>query len=457
MRARLIATAFAALLTCGAASAQTYPSGACSLIPDAQQCVDSTPCKTLSDGSTVCLAGAALPPGALSVPQTCWQHSFTFACSPDQVNRDTCQPYRSDPKCSLTRQECVDAVPETGRCAKQQFTYVCTTAQATTQKTVCSSGLFSVEPTDSVTNDPTKALIASELVRQTQVYSDKGLDIFKGVPEFCTKGYLGIRSCCKSSPGAKTNAAASNTVFREGAKALKYAGEVAVDWASPYVFDAMYNAGLWNDAMSAMFSVGSSEFASGSLGTSFASGGFSFGAYGFSFSSSVAEGSVQLLATDAGFVTFDPTSFAISVAIALYQQLAACSKEEELLALHRGANLSFYVGRTCAKKVLGSCMLWKDNFCSFNSVLAKVVNVQGKQQLGLDINDCKGLTLEQVTQIDFARVDFSEFASSIAAQASQNLPKDIKSNYTGVMATMPAGSAQGVPGLPTYPSPPPGP
>ncbi len=47
--------------------------------------------------------------------------------------------------------------------------------------------------------------------------------------------------------------------------------------------------------------------------------------------------------------------------------------------------------------------------CVFESTLARIVNTQGRLQLGLPTSECKGLSIEQIKQIDFAKIDFSGF------------------------------------------------
>jgi len=122
--------------------------------------------------------------------------------------------------------------------------------------------------------------------------------------------------------------------------------------------------------------------------------------------------------------------------------LHSCTQEEQLLAMHRGANLSNYNNEVCNSKFLGSCLLYQDNYCSFNSVLAEIVNVQGKAQLGLNVSDCTGLTVQQVGSLNFATMNFSAFTSTMLQQAEAGLPKTITSDYTPVMQATSQGSAQ---------------
>lgn len=430
----------------------SFAPGACSLEPNSQSCVDQTPCKLDSSGLVVCLSTVASPPaGALTVPQTCWQYGYTFACA--SQTSDTCAPYESNPACSLLTSVCQDTVQPSGFCDSWTYTYQCQTAPAqTTSQTVCTIGLFNSSgfaALPNLNNNMPSAAVAEELIREGQLYSSKGTNLFAGVSEYCRKGYGGLKSCCKTAPGAKSNSQMSEVAFGAAAQVVKYAGEQAIDWASPYVFDAMYNNGLWLDAMTDTFATGEDTF-----GTSLSSSGFSVGAYGFSYSTVSTEGGgllggdTQLLSFGSdgsgGYLMFNPYVFAAVVVIMVVEDLSSCNNGEQLLAEHKGANLSVYEDESCTSSLLGSCVEYTDRYCSFNSVLAKIIDTQGKAQLGLSSSDCSGMTLEQVSAIDFSKIDFSQFTQSLTQQATKQLPTSaaISSAYSPIVSSMTGGSAQ---------------
>ena len=100
--------------------------------------------------------------------------------------------------------------------------------------------------------------------------------------------------------------------------------------------------------------------------------------------------------------------------------LALCGESERVLGEKREAGLCHYVG--AYKK--GSFITKRSyqSFCCFNSKLARILQQQGRPQLGLgwgaaEFADCRGLTPEELTRIDFARVDFSEFYADALAAA----------------------------------------
>lgn len=318
----------------------------------------------------------------------------------------------------------------------------------------CSSGLFDPNkyPTPINTNNSfSKAAIAQEMMREAQVYNDG--HIFSGVKEKCTKGYAGIKNCCTTSPQAQSNSQVMSTAIGVAGSAVKYAGEKAIDMASSYMYDAMFTNG-WTDSMA------SNMMSNGTVGTNLASNGLSVGAWGFTYStgtftagSGLMGANTQLMSFGSnGYLSFNPYVFGAMVAMAVIQNLRSCTQDEIMLSMHRGARLSYFIDETCSNKVLGTCMEWQDNYCSFNSVLSKIINTQGKPQLGLDLSDCGGLTVEQLNKIDFTKINFSEFTQDVVEKATSNLPTNINGNYTPAMQSTPQGSSQTLhsPVIPSY-------
>ena len=458
--------------------------GSCKQLAASTICVDTTPCKNVN-GIQACLSGVPLPPGAASVGKTCWSFQTSYSCL-DNASIDTCTPasWWNPKTCSQTAASCANIVPETGACSSYSLTYSCLTSPAqTTQQLVCTSGAFnnSLLPTPNNPNGTfAKAAVASEIARQTQIYAKcqasdpqgcANAPIFAGVQESCTKGWFGLKNCCNALPGAQSNSQTMNIAMGLAGSTAKYIGQQGVDLASPYVFDAMYNgtqftAGLANSAISfesvdfAMNSAGSVV----ATGTTFAANGVS--AFGFTYGASSAAvggglmgGNMVLIGTlDNPVLMFNPYAFAAAVAlqyaIGALQQALACTQPEQLLGMHKGANLSVQVDSYCEKKIpiIGTCIQYRDVYCSFNSVLARIINQQGKALLGLPFKNCSGLTVAQIASLDFTKINLSEFANTMVAQAQKNLPTNISGNYQPAMQAQPQGTAQSATTGTAYPT-----
>lgn len=108
--------------------------------------------------------------------------------------------------------------------------------------------------------------------------------------------------------------------------------------------------------------------------------------------------------------------------------LANCSSDEKALAKAKEKNLTVSTGEFCARKVLGVCLEKKRSYCQFDSKLAQIVQQQGRAgQLGIGFGranhpDCRGVTVEELQRINFARLDFSHFFDDLLSH--QNVPSD---------------------------------
>ena len=94
--------------------------------------------------------------------------------------------------------------------------------------------------------------------------------------------------------------------------------------------------------------------------------------------------------------------------------LTECSAEEKGLAKAKEGGLTIELGQYCAEKVLGVCIRKKKSYCQFDSKMARIIQEQGKVQLGLNFGTkknpvCTGITPEQMQQLDFDKIDFSDF------------------------------------------------
>jgi conjugal transfer mating pair stabilization protein TraN len=93
-----------------------------------------------------------------------------------------------------------------------------------------------------------------------------------------------------------------------------------------------------------------------------------------------------------------------------------CTKDEISLINLREKKLCVYVG----KKTSGTQPFHvnKHYFCCFGNMLEKVIQVEGRKQLGLSFGsggspNCRGLTMEEIQRLDFSKIDFSEFINEL--------------------------------------------
>lgn len=94
-----------------------------------------------------------------------------------------------------------------------------------------------------------------------------------------------------------------------------------------------------------------------------------------------------------------------------------CSPEEKALGAAINESRADKVGRYCAVRKVGICLEEKESWCVFSTKLAGVIQQQGRlNQLGINfgwaqgkhnIPNCRGITPEELSRINFQRLDLS--------------------------------------------------
>jgi conjugal transfer mating pair stabilization protein TraN len=75
--------------------------------------------------------------------------------------------------------------------------------------------------------------------------------------------------------------------------------------------------------------------------------------------------------------------------------------------------LCHYVGSYCSDKVLGVCTSKRKSYCCFESKLSRILQEQGRRQIGKAWGEareptCEGFSIEEFQRLDLSEMDFSE-------------------------------------------------
>ncbi|WP_156680493.1 conjugal transfer protein TraN [Sphingomonas profundi] len=105
-----------------------------------------------------------------------------------------------------------------------------------------------------------------------------------------------------------------------------------------------------------------------------------------------------------------------------------CSREEVLLHQRDAQGLCHYVGSYCSDSVLGVCVTKKKAYCCFESKLSRILQEQGRPQIGKawgtpKKESCQGFTIDEFARLDLSRMDFSEVYAEF--QDAAKLPEDL--------------------------------
>jgi|GEM_PF-4396386 len=130
-----------------------------------------------------------------------------------------------------------------------------------------------------------------------------------------------------------------------------------------------------------------------------------------------------------------------------------CSEEEKKLAQARKDGRAVNVGKYCAHKIGPVCRSHHEVYCTFESKQARIIQEQSRRKgfirdgkkirndFGSAKNpNCKGFTPEQLQQIKFDEIDFTEFFSDLNSKIKQpDIPQAIERMKEKI--TQKAGSA----------------
>nr|WP_254451701.1 conjugal transfer protein TraN [Duganella vulcania] len=121
------------------------------------------------------------------------------------------------------------------------------------------------------------------------------------------------------------------------------------------------------------------------------------------------------------------------------------------LAANKKLNLCVYTGEYCSSKVsfgfIKVCTQYTKSYCCYNSILARIVNEQGRPQIGKSWGggehpDCSGFSADQLSALDFTAMDLTEYFNSlnVAGVAPANVLANLNATtgtsvYTGGTAS----------------------
>lgn len=115
--------------------------------------------------------------------------------------------------------------------------------------------------------------------------------------------------------------------------------------------------------------------------------------------------------------------------------LTKCGTTEQALGKARTAGNSgdgycHYLGDYCAEEwnlgVTKVCVQKKDTYCCFNGLLARIIQEQGRPQIGIDWGsptapNCRGFTPDEFQKLDFSKIDLGEFTDQVMANAQSTI------------------------------------
>lgn len=274
------------------------------------------------------------------------------------------------------------------------------------------------------------------------------LRIFSGIADSCKRptGPGFGSNCCNSSSGTPLKAnrqVVPSVAFSAAYNVVKAAGSYGISQASPYVYDFMFSSNgqwledkAWGLMGSGVFDPGAGFSPSLSMYGFTLSGTGAGGAYSaavdtmFGSDSAISAGlnlfGSEGVAWDSGALMgsdmvlyFNPYVLIAMIVIQIIMDLYSCDTSEKMLATRRGGQLCEKVGETCSQRIpiVKTCIQITETWCCWNSRLAHLIAVQGGVQLGGGPR-CGGFTPEEISQLDFSKIDLSQFMAEVMSNVS---------------------------------------
>jgi conjugal transfer mating pair stabilization protein TraN len=334
--------------------------------------------------------------GGYPVFRDCWRTQSQFSCVSPTLS-DDCQPLR-DRGCSQVNSTCIDTSTP-GVCMLYEQTWQCTVSSGSSSTiTNCGSQRFCLDGRCFDTAyapdaDFAKVVTGLEVQREAGKYIDpSSLVVFRGYDNRCRKKLFGLVNCCKGSGAGSSLFSDLDLILAAGGQALGVVG-------SSYAYDALFTSDAPDLAIAgfeALFGVGG--------GSSALAG---------------------LLAGDVSVTSFIetlvPGPWTIAMLAIELSGILSCDQAEQVLAMKRDHRLCHGVGSYCSARlpIIRLCVETTESYCCFNSRLSRILNEQGRAQLGkawggAENPDCSGFTLAQLQALDFSRMNLTEFYAEIA-------------------------------------------
>lgn len=420
---------------------------------------DSGSCMT---NSSTCTPGSTVVNG-VPVTDPCMTRIDNKTCLTGGTV-DDCNDLKANSGCIQQSSKCIYPT-DGGACNTTEYQYKCKASDGLTKSVQdCGDQKLKLGQYDFDTAHPpdadfAKVIASMEMVREAGLYMDPAtMQLFKGADNRCTKGYAGLKKCCKTSGGG--GSMSNSAVFSIGSQVASNGASYAAYKATPYVYDALYALEApWASAKAASM-VGNYYEQYGQFDP--ATGGFeaafnpSLSLYGITWTTASTVPAATL-GTNIGIggagevlggtMYFNPYIMGAQIAIMVIQELISCTQDEQMLGMKRGQNLCHFAGSYCSAKIpiIKTCIETTESYCCFNSRLARIINEQGRGQLGKDWGsgespNCSGFTADQLQTLDFGTMDLSEFyaeiipkmpdTTAISAKNQQMLQQKVQSYYS---------------------------
>lgn len=136
-----------------------------------------------------------------------------------------------------------------------------------------------------------------------------------------------------------------------------------------------------------------------------------------------------VLTVGAGAAALAGGPAAIAALATPFLTLFACSTQEKMLDIKDRMGFCYRVGTYCSSSFLGICKTRRTAYCCFESKLSRILQEQGRIQLGKPWGkpkneQCRGFSIHEFASLDLSKMDFTEVYAEFIDAAK--LPDEVQ-------------------------------
>lgn len=247
-----------------------------------------------------------------------------------------------------------------------------------------------------------------------------------------------INDCCESDKVGSDDMGSNISTVANGVQTAYELGEVAY-YGNALAAGTAQIASISTTASGAISSM-TVVTASGSTAT--LSGATATGAYGALASGATGAEAITAGISEYAAALFNPATIAVAIVVMVVMKVLfgnGCDQGDIQTGMQAASKDCHYVGDYCEKKwPLVGCVQKAKGYCCFNTKMARIIHEQGRPQLqsfGADggwgipsAPNCRGFTPEEFQDLDFSRIDLSEYFGDIQ--------KDLDTKIQGAQTTI---------------------
>ncbi|AYQ57061.1 hypothetical protein MS2017_1373 [Bathymodiolus thermophilus thioautotrophic gill symbiont] len=140
-------------------------------------------------------------------------------------------------------------------------------------------------------------------------------------------------------------------------------------------------------------------------------------------------------AAQSAFVGVDPYTVAVVIAIQVISKFISCGQQDTEAAMLNGSGYCHLIGTYCSKEWTIGCVQRSKSYCCFNSKLGRILQEQGRAQMGKSWGSakspsCGGFTPDEFQSLDFSRIDLTEYYGDMKSKGDSLIQKNITDSVT---------------------------